>query len=488
MHPTTSQHDIIVLGGGQAGLAAAYRAAQRGMCVTVLEGRETVGGLGGSFELGDIHVDYGSHRLNTACDADVLQDLYHILGDDLLSRPKNSRLRLRGRWIHFPLGLADLVQMPKGLIWDVTTDLVSTALQQFKRRNGNQHRTFPDLLESDLGNSLCHEFYFPYARKIWGLPPEELSVPPSQQQRPGNLFRNVLHAGMATLLGRKRPGVDRFLYPRQGFGQISQGYFEAARKAGAQVALGARVTGIECQDRQVQAVHYEQDGQRHRSTTACIWSTLPLSLLVQCIAPSAPAEVLEAATSLSFRGMLLVYLLIEQNQFTPYDTHFIPDEDIPIARVSEPKNYSAAQEPRGRTVICAEIPCDPTGDLWHTDDAELGEAVCKWLAQANLAVRAPVRDIVVRRLPKTYPIYRIGTHEYLTKIDQWLSQIDGLLTFGLQGLFAHDDSHHILDMAYAAVNCLEPDGTFNWDQWREFRRVFEAHVAEFLRTMNGISL
>jgi hypothetical protein len=63
-------------------------------------------------------------------------------------------------------------------------------------------------------------------------------------------------------------------------------------------------------------------------------------------------------------------------------------------------------------------------------------------------------------------------------LDQWLSQVDGLLTFGRQGLFAHDNTHHALYMAYAAVDCLDGNGRFDRERWQSFRRIFETHVVE----------
>lgn len=479
---------VIVLGAGQAGLAAAYRAAKRGIQVTVLEGRETLGGIGGSFEIGGISVDYGSHRFHTACDVQVLHDLQELLGEDLLSRPKNSRLRLRGSWLHLPLRTSDLWHFPRGFLWDFASDLARAALQELRRSHTNGTKTFTDLLESDLGRSLCHDFYFPYVRKLWGIPPEQLAVPQAHQQRSGHFFHNIIRAGAATLLRRREAGADHFLYPRRGFGQIAQRYYEAACEQGAHFEFGARVTAIESDGQRVKSVRYEQGGQSFTLAAECIWSTLPITLLARCIEPQAPNDVLEAASGLTFRGLILIYLLLEQDRFTEYDTHFVPDAAIPITRISEPKTYSASTEPHGRTVLCIELPCDTDSDLWQMRDAALSETVCQYLDAIDLPVCVPIQEVVVHRLPRAFPIYRLGTDICLSKTDAWLRQFEGLLTFGLQGSFAHNDSHHILYMAYAAVECLGSDGVFNWERWSAFRETFDAQVAEFIRSMNGISL
>ena len=54
----------------------------------------------------------------------------------------------------------------------------------------------------------------------------------------------------------------------------------------------------------------------------------------------------------------------------------------------------------------------------------------------------------------------------------------GLLTFGRQGLFAHDNTHHALATAHAAVDCFQRDGRFDADKWQAYRRVFATHVVE----------
>jgi hypothetical protein len=44
-------------------------------------------------------------------------------------------------------------------------------------------------------------------------------------------------------------------------------------------------------------------------------------------------------------------------------------------------------------------------------------------------------------------------------------------------LFAHDNTHHALAMAYAAVECLH-DGEFDSAAWERHRQVFASHVVE----------
>jgi len=67
--------DLVVLGAGPAGLAAAWRAARKGLSVIVLERGDSVGGMAASFDVAGFRVDFGSHRLHPAIPPHLLTDL-----------------------------------------------------------------------------------------------------------------------------------------------------------------------------------------------------------------------------------------------------------------------------------------------------------------------------------------------------------------------------------------------------------------------------
>jgi protoporphyrinogen oxidase len=209
-----------------------------------------------------------------------------------------------------------------------------------------------------------------------------------------------------------------------------------------------------------------------------VWSTLPISLLTSMVRPAADAEVLASARQIETRAMILVYLVLAQAQFTEYDAHYFPEEDIRISRLSEPKNYSGRETPENQTVLCAELPCALGSEIWNMDDEALVKLVCTALERAGLPVKAPVVQVTARRLPHAYPVYRQGFENHFHRLDDWVSGLKGILTFGRQGLFAHDNTHHALFMAYRAADCLLDDGEFDHIRWQDYRRIFETHVVE----------
>jgi hypothetical protein len=53
-----------------------------------------------------------------------------------------------------------------------------------------------------------------------------------------------------------------------------------------------------------------------------------------------------------------------------------------------------------------------------------------------------------------------------------------MLSFGRQGLYVHDNTHHAIYMALAAVQCLRDDGSVDRTLWASKREIFEKHVVE----------
>jgi protoporphyrinogen oxidase len=448
-----SSVDVVVLGAGPAGLAAAWWAARTGRSVVVLERADRVGGLAGSFEVAGVRVDHGSHRLHPATPPDVLASLRGLLGDDLQTRRRHGRLRLYDRWQSFPLRTGELVRgVPPRAVGRIARD---AACRPFR---GSGDETFSGRLGATLGPELYATMYAGYAQKLWGLGGHQISAEQARRRvtadSPVKLAARVLRRGK----GQGRV----FHYPRRGFGQISEALADAAVAAGADIRLGHEITMV-------------RDGAV--ATGAGSWqgtvlSTLPVTTLARL------AGAPHLADGLTFRSMVLVYLVHEGGRWTEFDAHYFPDARTPVSRVSEPANYrDSGDDPAGRSVLCAEIPCQVGDRTWSSSDAELAGVVHDTLRASDLP---PVRgdELQVERVPVVYPVYRVGYERHLAELDRWASGLHRVVTLGRNGLFAHDNTHHALVMARDAVASLRSDGGIDRAAWTAALHRFADHVVE----------
>lgn len=476
--PDNKPH-IVILGAGPGGVGAAYQLArQKKAKVTVLEMQDRVGGNAGSFELDGIYFDYGSHRLHPACSPEILKEIQELLKNDLLLRPRHGRIRLNNRWIHFPLISSELItRLPFNFAIGVMKDVVQKAVPGIWQNNG-EGKTFAGLLQRQLGKTICEEFYFPYARKIWGLPPDQISAVQAQKRVGSNSFGKLIKKIFSKSGNHKLNGRPAFYYPKYGYGQISDILHKEAAKFGANFIFNARVKKIMVDDARANSVLYEHDDSERTLQADFIWSTLPITLMVQGMQPQPDKQILEAAQNMKFRAMILIYLILQRDKFTEFDAHYFPGEDIPITRLSEVKNYSNTKRPQTLTGLCAELPCSIDEEYWKYSDEELAELVRSSLRNAEIPITAPVRKVVVKRIKHAYPVYQTGFEDNFQLLDQYLDGFENLLTFGRQGLFVHDNTHHALYMAYSAANCLDENGNFDKQKWLQYRHEFESHVVE----------
>jgi protoporphyrinogen oxidase len=459
---------IGVVGAGPAGLAAAWRAARAGHEVIVIDRADAVGGLAGSFTVAGMRVDHGSHRLHPATPAPILAALRDLLGDGLQVRPRHGRIRLLDRWVAFPLRTGDLLRRaPRGFAARAGLDALTSPLRRPRAD------TFAEVVRAGLGPAVLGAFYGPYARKLWDADPAELA---------GELARRRVSAGrpldVVRRLGRgARPEGRTFLYPRTGFGAIAEALADAATAAGADIRLGCTVEALTApgDGRDGWALHLAGG---ERLDVELVWSTAPVAALARSVAPAPPGAVTAAAGRLTHRALVLLYVVLDGPRWTEFDAHYFPGSEVAAARVSEPRNYRADPgDPADHTVLCAEIPCWAGDDTWRADDAALAGRLADELARLGLPALRPVQ-VETRRLPRVYPVYRPGHDADLATLEAWLAGLPGLATFGRQGLFTPDNTHHALAMGWAAAEALDPAGRFDHRRWAAARDGFRSFVVE----------
>lgn len=207
---------VAVLGAGPAGLTAGYMLAQAGHRVVVLEADHMVGGLARTEVRDGFRFDLGGHRFFTKS-LEVERLWHEVLGDELLERPRLSRIYYRGRFLNYPLGARDVVsKLGPGEL----ARAMASYLAAVMRRHGPQE-TFEQWVSKRFGRRLYEMFFAAYTEKVWGVAGHELRAEWAAQRIRGLSFAT---AARAALWGRQngevRSLIERFHYPRLGPGQI----------------------------------------------------------------------------------------------------------------------------------------------------------------------------------------------------------------------------------------------------------------------------
>ncbi len=466
---------VVILGGGPTGLWTAMNLLRMhpGLSVTILEREGFPGGIAGSFTAHGLTWDLGSHRLHSAACPGLIGEVRELLDGDLLLRPRNGRILLEGRFLRFPLSLSDMaLHLPFSFALGAAMDGLAAPF----RNRPVTDATFADVMTAGLGRTICNRFYFPYAEKLWGLAPDSLD---------GEQARRRVSAGTMSGLLRKlvpapRSRNDRksFHYPRGGFGMI---FSAAARRVGS---LGGRLVT----DAVVRSVSPPIEGapgavafsRGERDTVLpadFVFSTIPVTSLVKAMASQVPEEIRTASSSLSYRSMVLFYIVLNSQRFSAYDAHYFPGPETRFSRMSERQNYDACPEAPGTTGLCFELPCFRTDPVWSMEDSDILGIVLGGMAASGLPVPC-VKAFFTRRIIEAYPSYPSGWHRHFEAVDSWLARFPGLVTIGRQGLFVHDNTHHAMEMGAAAARCFDPGAGWDATGWSEARKLFAKNVVE----------
>jgi len=439
---------IVILGAGIAGLSVAESLRGRtSIPIKVLERDVVPGGASRTVRFGEFRYDLGGHRFYTK-KRHVQEFVERLIGPDLMVVDRISHIAFRGKMVEYPLSAFNaLAALGPWEACLATGDYVLSRARQLFGKNDAQ--TFEQWTVSRFGNRLYRTFFKDYSEKLWGLPCERLSADFADQRIKGLSFREVVKDALSRR-GKATTLVRRFLYPRLGFGMIPE-RMAAGWEPPNEVLCGMPAEKIIHDGRRILAV--ESRGVSF-PVTHCV-SSLPMDDLVRMLEPRPDAAVLEAAESLKYRDLVILFIALDRERVTDDHWVYFPDRQCPFARFHEPKNWSAAMAPADKTGLVVEFFCERGDGVWNAP----AEQLCRWatdyLEALGMVRASEVLASDIQRVAKAYPVYELGYQAHVETILGYLDRFENLQSVGRNALFRYTSSDHYIDMGIrAAQNIL----------------------------------
>ena len=440
--------NIIILGGGPAGLATGHEVSVNGVKVTVLERNDYVGGLCRTIEEDGYRFDLGGHRWFTK-NEDLNDWFKRLMIDELVMVNRISRIYYDRKYFYYPIQAGDILKKT-GLFTIMHAGFAFVWAMIRHSISEKKIVTMKEAYTAQFGSKLYDMFFRRYSEKVWGRPCEELSADWVSQRSKGLSIWTVVQE---SLLGGKNDKklstlIDEFMYPRYGYMRVPERMAEDIRSHGGEIALGATVTGIDYNGQNDFTVHYKQNDVNHSVNGDAIVSSIPLGVLARIITPKCDESVKKAAQGLEFRDLITVNIMLKCKQVSTDTWLYIQDSDILFGRLHEPKNWSPDMVPDdNHTSLVLECFCTYGDSIWNLSDEEIRQRCIRDLVDKLGFVRdEDYCGAQVIRTREAYPVYDLEYADKIATVRNFLNSFEGLHIAGRGGTFRYNNSDHSIEM------------------------------------------
>ena len=416
--------DILIIGGGVAGLMAGIELAKNNKKVIILEKESMVGGQCKTevLQSGDetYRFDYGGHRFITNNEV-LLSFVEEVLGDELLIAQRSSVILHQNRIYEYPLNLKNLFKVaPLKLLLGASFDTLKILFKLVKPNDNN----FKSWISSRFGKTLYNNFFGPYTEKLWGVKPEKLSADWAGQRISLIDLKDVVKKLLFKNKKTARTYAISYRYPKYGFGGLPKKMAEKFIALGGEIIVNESVEKFTFENNKIQLIHTINSVYQAEE----IISTMPLNEM---------SNKLGYESGLKFRSLRFLCIGLDIEDFSPHTWQYVSDYDLLPTRIQEPKRRSSSMSPKGKSSIMLEIPCNKNDEIWNMDEDKLLDIVKKDLKRLHFDIEDKIVDYFSFSTEHAYTLMDIDYNKKRDKTINYLNKFDNLIMAGRQGTFRY---------------------------------------------------
>lgn len=467
---------VTILGAGVTGVSLGKYLSDKNIKVTVLEKTNKIGGMASSFKRKENWYDFGPHKLYSQLPG-LMQEFENIAGKkDTLTVIKYNSIYLLGKFFDFPVKIFQIIlgispiksaSLGFGFGWSLFKGFFSN----------KKPKTYKEYFIKGFGKPAYELLFKDTAMKVWGNP-EIISEEMGRKRIPiPNVFEMLKSSSGTDSKGREL-SAKFFLYPKKvGVGYISEQLAREIIKKKNTIEFDSKITNINTKDNKIVSVTYKKGNKTKIVKTDFLASTIYLKDTLELMNPKPSKQVLQAANNLKYRGLILVYLIVNKEKVMKDNWIFFPEGKYVFSRVSEHNSFNRELVEKGKSVITAEIPADYDSDLYNSDESYQFRRVMDDLEEIGLVKKEEVIEYFVKKAPRVYPLYDIHYRNNLNLILTYLDKFSNFITLGRQGLYNYNNTDHCLDMSMKATEHIKGvfEGNKNISDWRELRAYFDSY-------------
>lgn len=441
----------VVIGGGPAGLTAAYHLAKHGLRSVVFEQGDRVGGISRTETYKGYRFDIGGHRFFTKIPQ--VQHLWNeILKDEFIKVPRLSRIYYQGKYFDYPLELFNAVAN-LGILQSL---LILYSYFKVKFYPLPVEENFEQWVVNRFGERLYQTFFKSYTEKVWGIPCTQIRADWAAQRIRGLSLKKAIFNALFGSNDTKTL-IKEFDYPLYGPGMMWERMQEKLENQGCSVLLNSKVIKVNREGKKIIGILVKQGNKTFQIEGENFINTMPIALLMYRLDPLPPDNVLKAAHRLKYRDFLIVPLVINQEHLFPDNWIYIHSPKFKVGRIQNFKNWSPKMVPDAcKTCLGMEYFCSEGDALWQMSDRDLIHVASQEVVALGLVDDVQkVEDGTVIRQKKAYPVYDDEYRQNLQVIQSYVDTFENLQTVGRNGMHRYNNQDHsMLTALLAAENIM----------------------------------